>query len=514
MPAKKEQQQSLITLPNSVEAEMSILCCILRDEVYQMDIIAQLQEDDFYQHSHKIVFKAMKEISSATHKSGEENKVDSVNMTSVIDALRRKGQLSQVGDIDYIVRLNDFLPSTANYDEYLSIVTRASKMRQLIAICADVDKKARSSASAEEAITFAEEKIFQLSQGGANGGLVSLAESTSKALWNINERYKNPGKFRGIETGFRRFDRMTNGLHGGELIILAARPGVGKSALAMNIVEHVAKQGKTVAVFSLEMSNEQLIERMLSSMSAVPLEYIKSGQLPNGASDLAKLRLAQETICSKMNLFGNDYANIKVSEIASQCRRLKMQHGLDMVIIDYIQLMSGADKDSRRPDNREQEVAKISRALKLLAKDLNVPVIALSQLKRDAEIRNIKGKESGGGEPVLSDLRESGAIEQDADIVLFIHKSTDATTGNTSHSLIIAKHRNGEQGNVPLYWIGKIVRFVDEDYLMQHNVKIDTPSSENNENQQPSLEDLGTPVYEEEGEEETFTISEEAKKKQ
>ena len=283
-----------------------------------------------------------------------------------------------MGDIDYIARLNDFLPSTANYDEYLSIVIRASKMRKLIAICGEVDKKARSLASAEEAITFAEEQIFQLSQGGANGGLVSLAESTSKTMWNINERFLNPGKFRGIETGFRRFDRMTNGLHGGELIVLAARPGVGKSALAMNIVEHVTKQGKTVAVFSLEMSNEQLVERLLSSMSTVPLEYIKSGQLPGGASDLAKLRLAQETICSKMSLYGNDYANVKASEIASQCRRLKAQRGLDLIVIDYIQLMSGADKNGR-PDNRQQEVANISRALKLLAKELNVPVIALSQ---------------------------------------------------------------------------------------------------------------------------------------
>ena len=515
MPTNKEQPQLLVTMPNSVEAEQSVLCCILRDEMYQADIIAQLHEDDFYQNNHRVIFAAMQEISSNTHKSGDESKVDSVNITSLIDTLRRKGQLSQVGDIDYIARLNDFLPSTANFDEYLSIVIRASKMRKLIAICGEVDKKARSSASAEEAITFAEEQIFALSQGGANGGLVSLAESTSKTMWNINERFLNPGKFRGIETGFRRFDRMTNGLHGGELIILAARPGVGKSALAMNIVEHVTKQGKTVAVFSLEMSNEQLVERLLSSMSTVPLEFIKSGQLPNGASDLAKLRLAQETICSKMSLFGNDYANVKASEIASQCRRLKAQHGLDLIVIDYIQLMTGADKDGR-PDNRQQEVANISRALKLLAKELNVPVIALSQLKRDAEIRNIKGKEGGGGEPVLSDLRESGAIEQDADIVLFIHKDSDQKTGNTTHSLIVAKHRNGEQGSIPIYWIGKIVRFVDEDYLMQHNVRIDTQQSNANSEQQQPADDLGAPapVYDEDGEENTFTISDEAKKKQ
>lgn len=512
MPAKKEQPQALVTMPNSVEAEQSVLCCILRDEAYQAEIIAQLHEDDFYQNNHKIIFNAMYEIASTTHKSGDESKVDSVNITSLIDALRRKGQLSQVGDIDYIARLNDFLPSTANYDEYLSIVIRASKMRKLIAICGEVDKKARSLASAEEVITYAEEEIFKLSQADANGGLVSLANSTSKTMWNINERFLNPGKFRGIETGFRRFDRMTNGLHGGEFIVIAARPGVGKSALSMNIVEHVAKQGKTVAVFSLEMSNEQLIERLLSSMSTVPLEYIKSGQLPNGASDLAKLRLAQETICSKMSLFGNDYANVKPSEIASQCRRLKAQHGLDLIVIDYIQLMTGTEKG--RSDGRQQEVANISRALKLLAKELNVPVIALSQLKRDAEIRNIKGKDGGGGgEPVLSDLRESGAIEQDADIVLFIHKDTDAKTGSTTHSLIIAKHRNGETGNIPIYWIGKIVRFVDEDYLMQHNVRIETPTASDQTEQQQPLEELGAPVYEEENQDGTFTINDEVDKK-
>ena len=508
MPAKKDQSQLLVTIPNSVEAEQSILCCILRDETYQSEIIAQLNEDDFYQNNHRTIFTAMREIVEATRRSNDEGRVETVNLTSLIDALRRKGQLSQVGDIDYIARLNDFLPSTANYDEYLTIVIRASKMRKLIAICSEVDKKARSAATAEEAIGYAEEQIFNLSRGSSNGGLVSLAKTTSDAIWNINQRYQNPGKFRGIETGFRRFDRLTNGLHGGELIILAARPGVGKSALAMNIVEHVAKQGKTVAVFSLEMSNEQLVERLLSSMSTVPLEYIKSGQLPNGAGDLEKLRLAQETICAKMNLFGNDYTNINVPEIASQCRRLKMQQGLDMVVIDYIQLMSDSDSNGRS-DNRQQVVANISRGLKLLAKDLNVPVIALSQLKRDAEIRNIKGKDGGGGgEPVLSDLRESGAIEQDADIVLFIHKETDAQTGSVKHSLIVAKHRNGEQGTIPMFWIGKIVRFVDEDYLMQHNVRVET-SSDGSQDDQPSMDDMGAPMYEDENQEGTFTIDNE-----
>ena len=473
MPAKKDQVAATVTMPNSVEAEQSVLCCILRDEAFQGDIIAALKPEDFYQNNHSVIFDAMREINSETHRSGDENVANTVNIASVIDHLRRNGRLAAVGDIDYITRLNDFLPSTANYDEYLSIVIRASKLRQLIRICSDVTQRARSVSSAEEAITFAEEEIFKLSQGSANGGLVSLSDETSRALWEINERFLNPGKFRGIQTGIRRLDRLTNGLHGGELIIIAARPGVGKSALSMNIVEHVAKQGKTVAIFSLEMSKQQIIERLLSSMSTVPLEYIKSGQLPGGASDLTKLRVAQETICSSMRLFGNDYSSIKPSEIASQCRRLKAQQGLDLIVIDYLQLMSNGDRG--RTDGRQQEVADISRALKQLAMELNVPIIALSQLKRDAEIRNIKGKDgsSGGSEPVLSDIRESGAIEQDADIVMFIHKESDGG-GNVKYSLILAKHRNGETGNIPIYWLGKIVRFVDEEYLMQHGIRAAT----------------------------------------
>ena len=252
-----------------------------------------------------------------------------------------------------------------------------------------------------------------------------MAQETAQTLLKIGARFVNPDQFKGVETGFRQFDRLTNGLHGGELIVLAARPGVGKSALSMNMVENVAKNGGTVAVFSLEMSNEQLVERMLSSMSAVPLEYIKSGKLPNGETDLARLRAAQDVICSTMQLYGNDYANIRPSEITSQCRRLKAQHGLDLVVIDYIQLMT-SDLFGRN-SSRQEEVQNITRSLKLMAKELNVPVIALSQLKRDAEIRNIKG-EKGASEPVLSDLRESGAIEQDADIV-YVHSQKHGGSG-------------------------------------------------------------------------------------
>lgn len=485
MPTKKDAMPigSLPTMPNSVEAEQSILFCIMRNPAMQLEILSKLNEEDFYQQSHAIIFSAMKEISRRSHKVGDDNMSNTVNFTTVVDCLRRNGKLAQVGDIDYILKLNELLPSSAKYDEYLAIVKRAAVMRKLIGICGEVTKRAYSADSAEDVITYAEEEIFRLSQRDANSGLVPFADETARAMLKINDRFVNPDAFRGILTGITRFDNMTNGLHGGELIVLAARPGVGKSTLAMNIAQNVAEHGKTVAVYSLEMSNQQLVERLLSSMSGVPLKYIKNGQLPNAESDIAKLAVAQNKICAQMQLYGNDYANIRPSEISSQCRRLKAMHGLDMIVVDYIQLMNSDSKDSNQ--GRQQEVAAITRALKLIAKELNVPVIALSQLKREAEIRNIKGDKSGGSsEPVLSDLRESGAIEQDADIVLFIHKEQDATSGSDKHSLIVAKHRNGELGNIPIFLVGPIVLFVDEYYQYKMGAVNEKPVS------QPEMDDI------------------------
>ena len=462
---KETIQRDYTVLPNSVEAEKNLLCCIMRNTAMQMEIVESLEPSDFYQPNHAIIFQAMKSISKGRHKQGDEYVQDTINFTTLVDSLRRSDNLGKVGDIDYILHLNDMLPGTANFDEYLAIVKRASTMRKLIDVCERVKDKAYRYDSEEDALGYAETQIFGLSQRGKNEGLVDLSDVTAQTMVKISNRYTNPEQFKGLPTGFKQFDRLTNGLHGGELIVLAARPGVGKSALAMNIVENVAKQGKTVAVFSLEMSNEQLIERMLSGMSTVPLEYIKSGQFPNRDADLDKLRMAQEVMSAKMRIFGNDFASIRPSEIASQCRRQKASGGLDLVVIDYIQLMMSDTKRSYMGSSRQEEVANITRSLKLMAKELNVPVIALSQLKRDAEIRNIKGEKGGSSEPVLSDLRESGAIEQDADIVLFIHKDTNATSGEVSYSLVVAKHRNGETASIPLRWWGKIVRFVDDDYI-------------------------------------------------
>lgn len=454
--AKERDSEKLLatpTTPNSIEAEQNLLCCIMRNEKYQLEIISQLVEDDFYQRSHQDIFGAMKQISL-------QNKT--VGFASVLDELRRNGKLPQVGDIDYITKLYDLLPGTALFAEYLEIVLRASTMRRLINICSDITKKAYSSGKAEEVLAFAEEQIFRLSQRQNQVGLMELASSAASAVVTISKRYANPDAFHGINSGYYKLDQMTNGFHGGELLILAARPGVGKSALAMNMVENIAKQGKTVAIFSLEMSNEQLMERLISSMSTVPLHAIKSGQLPNGENDIAKINQAYEVIASKMHLYGNDNPSVRLAEIRSQCRRLKMQHGLDMVLIDYIGLMES--DPTERVESRQNEVSKITRGLKVMAKELNVPVMALSQLKREAEMRNIGKKDGGGSEsiPVLSDLRESGAIEQDADIVMFIHREKDEDGNTQKVTLSVAKHRNGETGNIPLSWNGNCVKFLDD----------------------------------------------------
>ena len=247
-------------MPNSVEAERNVLCCIMRDVDAQLDLIAQLNPIDFYQSSHAEIFHAMEKISAQSL---------TVNFASVADHLRRNGKLIQVGDVEYLAMLNDALPSVARGKEYLQIVKRASILRRMIEICGDVTKLAYTSDSAEKVIEYAEQKIFELSHKGTNSELADLSKHATDTFKLIMQRYQNPQSFHGLETGFTRLDKLTNGLHGGELIVVAARPGCGKSALAMNIVENVAKQGKTVAVFSLEMSKDQLIERMLSSMSGV-----------------------------------------------------------------------------------------------------------------------------------------------------------------------------------------------------------------------------------------------------
>ncbi len=454
MPDKRDNRISTtatVSLPNSIEAEQRLLCCMLRNSSKQGDMASMLVADDFYQINHQQIFAVMTQILAS-------NQV--VNYTSVADALRRSGKLASTGDIEYLDMLTNLLPSHALWQQYMDIVKRDATMRRIIEICGEVTKQAYSQANHEDVIAYAEMELFQLAKNGTRGGLTSLTEVAAETLREIQARYLDPSSIKGVPTGFRRLDDLTNGLHGGELIVVAARPGVGKSTIAMNMAENIAKQGKSIAIFSLEMTNKQLVERLLSSMSGVPLEQIKSGRLTHRDVDLNRIHDAYTLMAQTMNMYGNDTANVRPSEIVSQCRRLAKQQGLDLVIIDYIGLMQG--DSTGRAENRQNEVATITKALKNMAKELDVPVIALSQLKREAESRNVGKKEAGETtEPVLSDLRESGAIEQDADIVMFIHR--DTVGGDDSKvSLLVRKHRNGATADIPLIWIASRVKFVDE----------------------------------------------------
>ncbi len=454
MPEKRDNKivaNATVTLPNSIEAEQRLLCCLLRNSNKQADMASMLVAEDFYQPNHQQIFDIMLNILKS-------NQV--VNYTSVADALRRSGRLASVGDVEYLDMLTNLLPSHALWQQYMDIVKRDATMRRIIEICGDITKQAYSEANHEDVIANAEAALFRLAKDGTRGGLTSLAEVAAETLRDIQQRYLDPASIKGIATGYKRLDDLTNGLHGGELIVVAARPGIGKSTFAMNLAENVAKRGRSVAIFSLEMTNKQLVERLLSSMSGVPLEQIKSGNLAHRDVDLGRIHDAYAVMASTMSMYGNDTANVRPSEIVSQCRRLSKQDGLDLVIIDYIGLMHG--DSTSRVENRQNEVASITKALKNMAKELDVPVIALSQLKREAESRNVGKKEAGETtEPVLSDLRESGAIEQDADIVMFIHR--DTTNADTNKvNLLVRKHRNGATADIPLIWIASRVKFVDE----------------------------------------------------
>ena len=458
-----------INLPYSLEAEQAVLGSILIDPSC-LELIQSkgFSPEYFFRTEHKAIFNAMLKIQALSQ---------TIDPLLVLENLKADPSFDEAAGKNYLFELSQVVPSTANVESYAKIIKDKFFTRTLINVSREILNDATSGdIGAEVLLNSAEQKIYDIRQGKTSNDVAKLADVITDTVYDRLEKLNSPDpavrdQFKGFTTGFSDLDRLTSGLNKADLIIVGARPAMGKTAFVLSMAKNMAIDMKIpVAVFSLEMSNVQLINRLISNVCEIDSKKIKSGQLENGNADITHLRQAQDIICTQMKLYGNDYASISPAEIASQCRRLKAQEGLDLIIIDYIQLMtSGVDPKQ----GRQNEVASITRALKLLAKDLNVPIIALSQLKRDAETRNIKDKDAkaqGGSEPVLSDLRESGAIEQDADIVLFIHKEQDSD-GSYKYKLIIAKHRNGEQDNIDLYWLGSIVRFADEDYLLQHNIR-------------------------------------------
>lgn len=435
-------------LPYSREAEQSLLGCILLDDEAAMEILSNLSEDDFYIEQHKKILEAMKNLVLAH---------SPVDFVTVADELTRLGTMAEIGNIGYLSEINSTVPSAANWKYYFEIVKRHSTNRSLIKASSEIIEQAFSAEDAEKMLAYAEGKIYKLSAQSAPGELQPLFNSISEVWGKFEQIQKNPDSLKGIPTGFRTLDKETNGFHAGELIIIAGRPGMGKTSLAMNMIEHAALNEKySCAVFSLEMSAASLAQRSICSVAGVPMGDALKGKLTQ--QQWQSLWKASQGF-SQAKIFVDDTANITVDQMLSKCRRLKSKHGLDMVLVDYIQLMKGDEKRGGQ-ENRQQEVADISRGLKLMARELEVPVLALSQLKR-----------TGGNEvnkkPQLSDLRESGAIEQDADIVLMIYKpeaDTDQNAPSTSAAVYVAKHRNGRNDfDINMDWIGEIVRFREAD---------------------------------------------------
>jgi len=445
-----DKDMSARILPNNLEAEQAVLCSAMIDNEACINIVAKLEPRDFYSGAHKIIFEAIVALYQ------NNTPVDIVTLT---DQLESKDKLVEVGGISYLTHITNVSPSSAYYSSYVDIVKKNSVLRQLIGASNKIIKNAYSGEEGD-ALGFAEKSIFEIAEKGQVSDLENLAESLDPVMEKFEDIHKDGGQVRGVATGFYQLDRMTNGFQKSDLILIAARPSVGKTSLAMNIVANAALEGKAkCAVFSLEMSREQLAQRMICSVANVDMSKALHGGLSE--SDWTKLWKARQKL-AEAKIYVDDSSLNRPSQILSKCRKLKRERGLDLIMIDYLQLMTG----DGRSDNRQTEVSDISRRMKILAKEIDVPVILLSQLSRAVEQRQNKV-------PVLSDLRESGAIEQDADMVIFIHrpdKDNAATEDITQRKeqpkdyqvqLIVAKHRNGELGSIPLAWIGSRVSFAN-----------------------------------------------------
>ena len=430
--------------PHSVESEQSILGSILLDKDAIITVSETIRPSDFYKEAHKIIYECMLKLS---------NKNEPIDLITLTEELRKQGHLDDVGGISYITSLSTIVPTTSNVKYYADIVKEKSVLRQLIKASNDIINLGyENSVKVEEVLEKAEKRIFDISQEKASDDFKSINEVLVDAYDMIEKLYTNKSDVTGITTGFKDLNKKINGLQRTDLILIAARPAMGKTAFSLNLVQNAALKGDaSVAVFSLEMSKDQLVQRMLAAQSHVELKKIKTGTLDE--NDWPRIIDAM-AVLSNANIHIDDTPGIKISELRSKCRKLKIEKGLDLILIDYLQLMEGEGNN----ESRQQEIAKISRSLKIIAKELNCPVVALSQLSRAPEQR-------ADHRPMLSDLRESGSIEQDADIVMFLYRDEyyhpDSESKNIGE-VIVAKNRHGETGSVELVWLGEVQKFADK----------------------------------------------------
>jgi replicative DNA helicase len=442
-------------LPASIDAERSILGAILLENSLYNEAAERLRPDDFALDSHRRIYSRMAELIDVGR---------TVDIVTLAEELAKRKEVEAVGGVAYLASLTEGLPRRLSIEEYVRIVKDKSLLRQLIGICSTaITLAADQSEEALDVLSKAEQSLLEVTERGITNGFVGIPEIVRDSFGTIDNLYKEGKDVTGLATHYKDFDRMTSGLQASELIIIAARPSMGKTAWAINIAQNAAvKDNKVVAIFSLEMSKESLLRRMLASQAYVNTKQIQTGHLYK--DDIDKLTRALEEL-TESRIFIDDTPGISLTEMRAKARRLRqMKGGLDLIVVDYLQLMSAtaSGPGAKRYENRTQEVSAVSRGLKALAKEMRVPVIALSQLSRASEQRG------GDKKPMLSDLRESGSIEQDADVVAFIHRDSYYNKDENGEAdpdekakaeIIIAKQRNGPTGSVHLAYLADFTRF-------------------------------------------------------
>ncbi|SRR6266550_26139 len=433
--------------PQNLDAEVSLLGAVLIDEEVMTRVTDTLRADDFYDKRHRAIFAAMLKLYEL-HKP--------VDLLTLSDELKKKEALDMVGGMSYLTELTNMVPTAAHAEHYADMITQKAMRRRLIKASGDIAEMGYDEEKmVQELLEKAEAEIFAITDNSLRNDLVSLEQILTESFDRLDELHKDKSKIRGVRTGYRDLDNKLAGFQRSDLIILAARPAMGKSTLAVNLAHNIAVQEKqSVLIFSLEMSKEQLVDRMLADEAGVDAWNIRTGNLSD--DDFEKLSHAMGVL-AEAPIYIDDTPGVSVLEMRTKARRAAHEHPLGLIVVDYLQLMSGSGRGYG--DNRVQEVSEISRGLKLIARELNVPIVALSQLSRSVESRSPQI-------PQLADLRESGSIEQDADLVMFIYREdyyNPETDRQHITDIFIAKHRNGPTGKIELYFHPERLKFMSLD---------------------------------------------------
>lgn len=436
------------SLPHNLDAEQSVLGSMIIDKTAIAQVTEVLKADDFYRDSHKIIFAGIMDLFQ---------KDIPIDMITLIEHLKSIDKLEGAGGISYITEISNSVPSIANLNSYIKIVDEKAMLRRLIKASNEIIEKSYGGQDqVENVVDFAQKKVFDIAQKRSSSDFESISAVLERGFLEIERLFNNKGEVTGVPTGFRDLDDKTSGFQSGDMVLIAARPSMGKTTFALNIAQHAAlKSGKSVVIFSLEMSKEQLAYKLLCAEANVDMLKLRTGNLDD--EDWENIARASGPLAAS-KIYIDDTAGVNVMEMRSKCRRIKIEHGIDLIMIDYLQLMSGTGGESR-----QQEVSEISRSIKALAKEMHCPVVALSQLSRAPEQR-------ADHRPMLSDLRESGSIEQDADVVMFLYRDeyyNKETEDKNMAECIIAKQRNGPVGTVKLAWLGQYSKFGNLDTIHQ-----------------------------------------------